>query len=223
MAVPYLNFLFDHRYKTFKRRTLLDALPEFEVRKHCGMERQDAINLFEVIEPFITNPTNRGHSVPAETQFLTAMSFFRSGSFQYVESSVGGVSQSTISRILEKFSSTIVRELLPASLTFESTVQALNRAKSEFFNIHNLPNVIGLIDGTHIVIKSPGGPDEHTFVNRKLKHSINAQVVVNWDYSFLDAVIKYPGSTHDSFMWRHSGIRDRFMLKEFGESWLLGE
>jgi len=187
------------------------------------MERQDAMNLFEVIEPYLTNPTNRGHSVPAETQYLTAMSFLRSGTFQYVEGSVGGVAQSTISRIIEKFSNTVIENLLPGSLRFSSAVQDMNRAKSDFFQKRNFPNIIGLVDGTHINIKSPSGPDEHTFVNRKLKHSINTQVIVGWDYSILDAVIKYPGATHDAFIWRHSGIRDRFLAGEFQESWLLGK
>ncbi|XP_037795388.1 putative nuclease HARBI1 [Penaeus monodon] len=34
---------------------------------------------------------------------------------------------------------------------------------------------------------------------------------------------KYPGSTHDSFIWSNSDLRRRFLAGEFGDSYLLGD
>ena len=40
---------------------------------------------------------------------------------------------------------------------------------------------------------------------------------------FLDVVARWPGSTHDSFILRHSEIHQRFEAGEFGDSVLLGD
>ena len=176
MALPFFPQYFDNRNRTFKARNQLDSLTEYEVRKHCGIPRQAARDLYDIMEPYVTHPTQRGHATPAETQFLTALSFFRSGSFQYVEGSVGGVSQSTISRIIERFSANLVRHLLPQYLKFSTDAQHMNTTKAQYFEMASIPNICGLVDGTHIVIKPPKGPEEYAYVNRKLKHSINVQV-----------------------------------------------
>jgi len=221
MALPFLPG-FDSRQRIFKHRALLGSLTQYEIRKHCGMSRESAMDLFEVIEPHIAHPTARGHATPSETQFLTAMSFFRSGSFQYMEGTVGGISQSTVSRIIERFSRNIVNTLLPTYLTFPTTTQAMNHAKSKLFDIAGFPNAVGLVDGTHVNIKAPRTQEEHAFVNRKLVHSINVQVVDSFNYSFSDIVVRWPGSTHDAFIWRHCGLRDRFESQEIDDCWVLG-
>ena len=118
MALPFFPHVVDNRNRTFKSRTLMDSLTEYEVRKHCGMTRDPARTLFDTIELLIEHPTVRGHATPAETQFINAMSFFRSGSFQYIEGTVGGVSQSTVSRIIERFSKNIINRMLPNYLHF---------------------------------------------------------------------------------------------------------
>jgi hypothetical protein len=187
------------------------------------MPRDSARELFDILEPHIAHPTNRSHATPAETQFISAMSFFRSGTFQYVEGTVGGVSQSTVSRVIERFSKNVVQKLLQGSLQFPVEGRQMNLVKSEFFKLAQLPSICGLIDGTHVYIKSPGGDDEPAFVNRKLKHSINVQVVANYNYAFSDIVVRWPGSTHDSFIWRQSGLRDRFVARELEDCYLLGK
>ena len=51
---------------------------------------------------------------------------------------------------------------------------------------------------------------ERHFVNRKGFHSINVQAVVDTDLIFRDFEAKWPGSTHDSFVFIDSQIRQRF-------------
>ena len=40
---------------------------------------------------------------------------------------------------------------------------------------------------------------------------------------FTDMVVKWPGSTHDSFVLQRSRIYDRFESGEFGDSLILGD
>ncbi|MBN3300842.1 HARB1 nuclease, partial [Amia calva] len=59
------------------------------------------------------------------------------------------------------------------------------------------PNVIGCIDGTHIPIKAPPGPNEAEFVNRKSFHSINVQIICDSEQLITNVEAKCPGSVHD--------------------------
>ncbi|XP_025764329.1 putative nuclease HARBI1 isoform X1 [Oreochromis niloticus] len=68
------------------------------------------------------------------------------------------------------------------------------------------PNVIGTIDCTHIAIKAPPGPNEEDFVNRKGVHSINVQMVCDSMCHITNVEAKWPGSVHDSRIFRESGL-----------------
>ena len=94
--------------------------------------------------------------------------------------------------------------------------------KQKFHSINGFPNVIGAIDCTHIPIKAPK-ENEAFYVNRKHYHSVNIQVVANSQQFIMSVCARYPGSTHDAFIWRNSHIRQRFVTGEFGDSYLLGK
>lgn len=219
MALPYLPP--DTRQRTFKERTKLDSLTDYEVRKHCAMPLENVRELFELISPGLKRQTARSKATLPETQLLSTLSFFRSGSFQYIEGSVCGVSQSTVSLNLDRVCNFVCNNLLPHQLQFPVQVQALNRFKEDFFEIGLFPNVVGVIDGSHVNIKAPHS-DEPMYINRKGLHSINVQLVCSPNQAFTDAVVKWPGATHDSFMWNNCGLKSRFENGDFGESWLIG-
>ena len=58
----------------------------------------------------------------------------------------------------------------------------------------------------HVPIKTQS-EDENSYVNRKGWHSINVQGMSDADNSFINIVAKWPGSTHDSFLFRTSSVR----------------
>ena len=96
---------------------------------------------------------------------------------------------------------------------------ALNKIK--FYEIGGIPNVIGVVDGTHILIKSPPKETQSLFICRKGGHSMNIQIVCDAFYRIIDIVAKFPGSTHDSFIWYSCGLRKKF-VREHINGWLLG-
>ena len=53
---------------------------------------------------------------------------------------------------------------------------------SAFSAVSDFPNVVGVIDGTHIPIRALPGPDEACYVNRKQFHSLNVQVIFETCY-----------------------------------------
>lgn len=62
--------------------------------------------------------------------------------------------------------------------------------------------VDGAIDCTHIPILNPGGDQGENFRNRKGIFSINVQIVSGPRCEILDIVARWPGSVHDSRIFR---------------------
>lgn len=76
---------------------------------------------------------------------------------------------------------------------------------------YNMPNIIGVIDGTHIPIIAPpeNNPETpgHLYVNRKGYHSLNVLAITDANCKIIYADARFPGSVHDSAIWMVSPIR----------------
>lgn len=87
------------------------------------------------------------------------------------------------------------------------------------------PGVIGAIDGTHIAILKPR-EEAHNFLNRKGYYSINVQIICDSDLKILNINANFPGSTHDTFIWKQSLVRE-FLVREYLRNrrgfWLIGD
>jgi len=216
-TVP-LFVLQNERRQVYRQRKLLENLSDFEIIQNCGMPYwgvRDLIGLYSSLEGQYST------AIPLETKVLTYMSYLRSGNFQWSMGSFSGTSQKSASRIIEACTN-ITLDYSQGLVGYPPSIDEMNVLKQRFFTYGKLPNVIGIIDGTHVLIKAPH-VDEHIYVNRKQSHSINVQVVADMDYKFLDVVAKWPGSTHDSFMWKHSSLRDRMVTGKLGAGWLIGK
>jgi nuclease HARBI1 len=83
--------------------------------------------------------------------------------------------------------------------------------KQRFHKICAFPSVIGCVDGTHLPLKKPRNyPEPEIFRCRKGYFSLNAQVIAGPDYKFYDVVCRWPGSTHNSRIFKNSFLNARF-------------
>ncbi|XP_062609331.1 putative nuclease HARBI1 [Saccostrea cucullata] len=78
--------------------------------------------------------------------------------------------------------------------------------KKGFYSIAGFPAVVGAVDGTHVRIIAPSDHEPAAYVNRKGYHSTNTQAICNHEGKFTNIVAKWPGSNHDSFIFRESNI-----------------
>ncbi|KAJ8911516.1 hypothetical protein NQ315_012488 [Exocentrus adspersus] len=84
------------------------------------------------------------------------------------------------------------------------------RISEEHFSQKGFPNVIGAIDGCHIKIDKPQN-DPDSYINRKGYYSI--QRVCDHRRKILDVFIGYPGSVHDSRVFRNSPLQNSLDMK----------
>lgn len=80
---------------------------------------------------------------------------------------------------------------------------------------HGIPNVIGLIDCTHVKVFSPGGEDPERYRNRKGYFSVNVQAIGSHNLKIMDIVARWPGSTHDSYIFDMSPIKVMILLDSY--------
>ena len=95
--------------------------------------------------------------------------------------------------------------------------------RQSFYNIARFPKCIGAIDCSHVKIQSPGGNNAELFRNRKQFFSINVQTISDADLKIRDIVARWPGSSHDSHIFRNSEIRHTFEQGIFGDNVLVGD
>lgn len=90
-----------------------------------------------------------------------------------------------------------------------------------------MPGIFGLVDGTHIAISGLHNSIEASYVNRKGFHSINVQIICDCDLLILSANARYPGSSHDSYVWKSSKacahMMNEYDLNSESGLWLLGD
>ncbi|WAR31749.1 HARB1-like protein [Mya arenaria] len=92
----------------------------------------------------------RNRSMTVTEKILITLRYLATGGIQLNDGDIHYVSQPSVSRA------------------------TLHDTKSDFYGIAGFPNVIGVIDGTHVQIKAPL-QDEPAYVNRMGYHSINTQ------------------------------------------------
>lgn len=68
-----------------------------------------------------------------------------------------------------------------------------------------------------------GGDIAENFRNRKGYFSLNVQVVCNSQMQIMDVVARWPGATHDSFIFNNSAVRMKLEMGEFKNLILLGD
>ncbi|XP_071963309.1 putative nuclease HARBI1 [Antedon mediterranea] len=167
------------------------------------------------------NVTNRNNAVPPVLQVCTALRFYASGSMHNISGDLSGIHESTACRIVRQVSLALQRHM-NEYVFFPMDAASIRETKIKFHDISGFPNVIGAVDGTHVRIQAPT-VDEFVYVNRKGYHSLNIQVVCDANMRFTNCVVRWPGSTHDSRIFRESGLGVAFENGEMPEGYLLGD
>ncbi|XP_053400704.1 putative nuclease HARBI1 [Mercenaria mercenaria] len=113
-----------------------------------------------------------------------------------------GRDKAKVSRTMEE----VTNALCSVSGNYIHWPDNVTENKKAFYQAAGFPNVAGCVDGTHVRITKPGGERQRPYMNRKLFPSINVMGVVDHKGCFTFMNAKWPGSAHDSFVFRSSSL-----------------
>ena len=185
---------------------LLDVYTDEEIRDRYRFRRNSIAYICDLVDADLRRPTIRNHALSVETQVLTSLRYLASGCFYQVDADIMGIDKSSVSRVVHGFCKAIVAKG-NQFIRFPRTDDEKSQNKIKFFQMGGFPSCIGAIDGFHVRICTPH-EDENDYVNRKGWHSINCQAIIDADLKFVNAVARWPGGTHDSFVLQTSRVYD---------------
>ncbi|KAG9283459.1 putative nuclease HARBI1 [Astyanax mexicanus] len=197
----------------------LEVLSDEAIIRKYRLSRAAIEELLHFVHPHLLRATRRNYALSPTVQFLAALRYYASGSTQVLGDGLG-LSKSSVSRAVTAVTQTLLQ--LNERMTFPSSAEDIARVNHSFHAIANFPQVIGVIDGTLIQIARPS-LNEPAYFSRKGYPALNVQVVCDSQGVFTDIVAKWPGSTHDSFIWANSALCQVAEGGGFKGSWLLGD
>ncbi|KAK0142220.1 putative nuclease HARBI1 [Merluccius polli] len=225
------------RERIFRPRLDVLSFPEEYIFQRYRFSSNTIIYLNHILRPYITNLTHRGRALTSEQTLSIALRLY----FLYNIGDAEHIGKATVCRAVRKVTLALKR-LLPVMVVFpghkprrnSTGLQVATNVEIIYSVILNyesgvsslishfagLPNVMGCVDGTQIPITAPA-ENEADYVNRKSFHSINVQIC-DAAYIVTNVEAKWPGSVHDSRIYRECSLSNRFARGEF-DGYLLGD
>ena len=105
---------------------------------------------------------------------IMALSYMASNSYQDSIADALRVAQSTVSRSIAAVTKAIAGKI-DEFIRWPTEEEQRREIMEEFYQVAHFSKVIGVVDGTHVWIRSPG-QDDQSFRNRKGYTSLNVMV-----------------------------------------------
>lgn len=234
MALAYLAMLEERRNhripRLFRdRRNPLTDFTDMELMSRYRLDRGAILYLVDLLRDDLERQTRRSNALSCEHQVFIALRYMASSCLLRDCGDIHGVSKQTVSHCIHDFSKALSSKV-GSFIHFPETTAEIKTTMSDFYAIDKFPCVIGCIDGTLIPIKGPtDSQEEPLYMCRKLYHAINVQAVCNAKEQITNLVVKWPGSTHDAYMYNSSGLSSMLEqgtlqnLEGIEGHWLLGD
>jgi hypothetical protein len=207
----------------------IQEMSERNLFQKTRLDRRVFNYVLEVLTPSLERNTRRGryeHLTPTHKLYV-ALQFYASGGFQWLVGGSSRISQSAVSNAISEVTSALVA--VSQQFIRFPTAREFTEVKQAFYQLgltqHGVgfPNVLGVIDCTHCRVQAPSNAPEQYF-NRHLYHSINVQLIAGPDLKIYNVFAEFPGSNHDSYIWRNSAVRNAFEEGgTFPEGWLVAD
>ncbi|KAJ8945877.1 hypothetical protein NQ318_002717 [Aromia moschata] len=160
-----------------------------------------------LIEHQIKSQTDRNNAISPAAKLLLTLRFYATGCMLITAGDFIGVSKASACYIVTKVTEAIA-SLRERYIKFPGT---------------QFPQVIGVIDCTHVRIMSSGGNEAERYRNRKGFFSWNVQTICDARLRIIDIVARWPGSSHDQTIYNNSRVKGTLQDNEFGNSIILGD
>ncbi|GES96260.1 putative nuclease HARBI1 [Rhizophagus clarus] len=146
-----------------------------------------------------------------------------SQSFQYLATKIGthSIFQSTGNKQQAPVELQLAIFLRKVSSKDEIFGELRKKVYIGFSNIGEFNNIIGAINGTHIILETAPLKQSEIYWNRKKKYSIQYQGIVDHNGIFIDYEIRWLGSVHDAKVYQNSYFYQNYRTLIKGWDYLL--
>lgn len=163
------------RYR--ERPDYLNEATNLQLIERYRFDREGILYLDANLNHILKPKTRRNNSFSSLEKIIVTLRYLATGHIQLNNADIHGIRQPSVSRIVNEVTQAFCKpEVISRYVHMPATRQRVQEIKNGFFQVAGFPNVVGLIDGTHIPIKAPV-EDEPAYVNRMSYHSINTQVI----------------------------------------------
>jgi hypothetical protein len=198
---------------------LFRVLNDKEFYERFRFDKESVHFLVEEFLPVYDGP-KRVHRMSREEKMLAALRFLATNSFLQVCGDTLGRSKAAIWAAVWEVLHLVSRRA--GDFVRWPTGEALERQKRLHYEASGIPNLIGSLDCTHVVVQV-GELEKYAFQNRKGTTSINVEAVAGFDGFFYTFNATWPGRTHDAFILNESGFSEEFDQGRMGNACLLGD
>uniref|UniRef100_A0A1I7ZVP9 Putative nuclease HARBI1 n=1 Tax=Steinernema glaseri TaxID=37863 RepID=A0A1I7ZVP9_9BILA len=197
----------------------LEEPNDFTFRRIYRFTRPTFIRLLALLERDLAAETLRSRSLLPAQQLGVTLAVMGGNTFQSYAGMALHVSQATVSRALSHVVD-VVTKREREFITWPTGAEAAE-IKRWFFEKTRIPGILGAIDGSHCRIQAPR-EREPDYINRRRYHSINIMVVSTHRRIAIAASARFPGSSHDSRVFKQSRLY-RELQAGLKEGTLLGD
>jgi hypothetical protein len=206
----------------FVDRFLLGSFTEKMFKERTRVSHATFRFLCEKLGPFLKKQhTHLRKPISVEARVAMSLARLGTGDGLRMVGEVYGVAECTISGIVREFCKMVRLHLQKIFIQIPNENRLRVLAK-EFEKLHNIPYIIGAIDGSHIPVLAPviGGEDYYC---RKSFHSALLQGIVDTNCIFWDYEFGWAGSLHDWTVFQQTKVGRACMEGKFQPYKLIGD
>ncbi|KAJ1198259.1 hypothetical protein NDU88_002101 [Pleurodeles waltl] len=137
----------------YRRLVDLSTMEERHVIDTYRLDRTTILELCARMEPDLMSVIRHPTEIPPLVQVLSVLHFLASGSFHTTVAIASGMSQPMFSNVLSRVLSALLKHMRSYIVFLQ--VEDLPTVKGDFYALGHIPNIIGAIDGTHVVLVPP--------------------------------------------------------------------